>query len=377
MRVSSNRPNLRYRICHLPSSRVHRSRENILVDSTVQACRNAEKRYENDRLARFICYVREKRIGSVIAEELDCHFYHATLDGDDRDEVASAWRSGIRSPIIIATTAFGAGVDYASVRTIIHVDAPAGMLDYAQETGRAGRDGLYADCLVLLPSGWKVDWSRGYRSDFLTEDSRQMTRLLESKAPLCIRMQLTRYLDGGVGVACDAAVAHDSAGASGNAQCSHCIQSTELDDIQHLDFERELTPMKRVERQNSLSSMGSVQSQAASLKSLSPSSTEMIESVNGLSSDDITYSRSNKEKDIGLSSDDEGLSSTDEEFSSTNEEFQAKTAKRKEGDQIPIYSQAEVYAAAEAMPRLQAIAALHGLQLYEARVTAWSSRCIP
>lgn len=60
---------------------------------------------------------------------------------------------------MVATTALGAGVDYASVRYILHVGAPTGMLDYAQETGRARRDGLQAECITLLAYGWVVEWN--------------------------------------------------------------------------------------------------------------------------------------------------------------------------------------------------------------------------
>jgi len=53
-------------------------------------------------------------------------------------------------------------MDYTSVRCVLHVDTPASMVDYAQETRRASRDGLQAEYIVLLPPRWQVTWQRGF-----------------------------------------------------------------------------------------------------------------------------------------------------------------------------------------------------------------------
>jgi superfamily II DNA helicase RecQ len=55
--------------------------------------------------------------------------------------------------MVVATSALRAGMDYASVSLILHLDAPTGLLDYAQETDHAGRAGAPADCLILPPPG--------------------------------------------------------------------------------------------------------------------------------------------------------------------------------------------------------------------------------
>lgn len=103
---------------------------------------------------RVICYVRTKPLGLVVSEELGCHLYPADLEG--RDRTLDAWRRGMRSTLIVATSALGARLDYPYVRCIVHAGAPTGMLDYAQETGRSGRDGLHADCLTVLLPTWQV-----------------------------------------------------------------------------------------------------------------------------------------------------------------------------------------------------------------------------
>ena len=131
-----------------------------------------------DLKGRVICYIHRTAIGIVLAEELRCHLYHAK--SEDRKEILTAWRQGKGSSVIIATTTLGIGVDYPSVRSVIYVDTPTGMLDYVQETGRAGRDGLHADCLILLAKGWVVTWDREIQARFVNEDRQQMTNYLQS-----------------------------------------------------------------------------------------------------------------------------------------------------------------------------------------------------
>lgn len=78
---------------------------------------------------------------------MGCYFHHANMP--HRETVLTAWHWGTGSPMIVATSALSAGVDYASVRLILHLDAPTALPDYAKKTGRAGRDGAQADCLIL------------------------------------------------------------------------------------------------------------------------------------------------------------------------------------------------------------------------------------
>ncbi len=78
--------------------------------------------------------------------------YHAGLEGETRERNQTAFiRDDVR--VMVATIAFGMGIDKPDVRFVLHVDLPKDIECYYQEIGRAGRDGLRADCLLLFSFG--------------------------------------------------------------------------------------------------------------------------------------------------------------------------------------------------------------------------------
>ena len=209
-RVSSDRPNLAYSVQSLENSappissalQAPRSADDRLVHAVTELCRQDVRQWRagspHDRAtARGLCFVRQKQMGTWLAQSLDCEFYHAGLPACERASILTAWSQGGRSPFLVATSALGAGVDCPSVRRVIHVDAPEGLVAYGQETGRAGRDGMPADCTIILPPKWSVGWDRCYRSNFLDQDVAFMTSYLRTQH--CLRQLLTNYLDGSLG----------------------------------------------------------------------------------------------------------------------------------------------------------------------------------
>ena len=92
-----------------------------------------------------IVYVRTRRRAFEISQFLDMHNikslpYHAGMQADDRERVQQSWMKN-EVDCIVATSAFGMGVDKGDVRIVIHMDLPPSLEDYYQEIGRAGRDG--------------------------------------------------------------------------------------------------------------------------------------------------------------------------------------------------------------------------------------------
>lgn len=107
-----------------------------------------------------IVYVRNRRKTKEIAEllkneQITAEFYHAGLDDAAKDIREQLWKSG-KSRVMVATNAFGMGIDKADVRLVVHMDLPDSIEAYFQEAGRAGRDGEKAYSVVLYSNSDKT-----------------------------------------------------------------------------------------------------------------------------------------------------------------------------------------------------------------------------
>ena len=117
-----------------------------------------------------IVYVRSRGGTKEIATKLtqngiSADFYHAGLGPEIRDKKQDEWKSG-KTKVIVATNAFGMGIDKADVQVVVHMDVPDSLEAYFQEAGRAGRNERRAYAVLLYNQSDKVKFEQRFRSEF-------------------------------------------------------------------------------------------------------------------------------------------------------------------------------------------------------------------
>jgi ATP-dependent DNA helicase RecQ len=137
--TGAHRPNLSYRVRPV-SSEADKQRQ--LMDIV------------HNRAGATIVYAATVRHVEALhalfrGEGLPATSYHGRQRAPARAEAQDAFMTGA-VPIIIATNAFGMGIDKPDIRTVVHYDLPASLEVYSQESGRAGRDGEPAECILLF-----------------------------------------------------------------------------------------------------------------------------------------------------------------------------------------------------------------------------------
>ena len=142
---SFDRPNLSYRV--LPR-----------VEPLKQTLEMIERHAGE---AGIIYCIRKKDVDELTASlrkrGIDARPYHAGLTKEERTATQDAF-AGEECNIVVATVAFGMGIDRSNIRFVLHTGLPKSIEHYQQESGRAGRDGLEADCVLLYSAADVLLW---------------------------------------------------------------------------------------------------------------------------------------------------------------------------------------------------------------------------
>ena len=166
--------------------------------------------------------------------------YHGGMSADAREKAQRDFVTD-RVPVVVATNAFGMGIDKSNVRFVIHHNMPESIEAYYQEAGRAGRDGEPSRCTLLWNESDIVTRRRLLDSDYenerLTPEEQEAVRaskrrLLDAKVGYCrttdcLHAYMTRYF----GETAGAAAKTDGKCVGGCANCEHTFETIDVTDI--------------------------------------------------------------------------------------------------------------------------------------------------
>jgi ATP-dependent DNA helicase RecQ len=174
-----DRPNLTYRV--VPRTDTFRQTADVISRHAGEAV---------------IVYCLSRKDAERLAEDLqgegvEAQPYHAGLSPDRRRRTQEAFASETLN-VVTATVAFGMGIDRSNVRCIVHAAMPKSIEHYQQETGRDGRDGLEAECVLLYSPADAMRWDRLIRES--AESAVDPVMVIEAQSRLLEQMK--RFCNG-------------------------------------------------------------------------------------------------------------------------------------------------------------------------------------
>ena len=173
-----DRVNLYYRVVQtLSIDRETASIANILKKPLLIFCRS---RTDTEITARFLRRVLESK---------DIFFYHAGLEKEEKNNVEK-WFFNSKTGILVATCAYGMGIDKPDIRTVIHRNTPQSVEAYLHEAGRGGRDGDISEAVLLFDPTQKIKFCEEKDKNFS-----RMTQMLDyaKNNSVCRRHKLLSY----------------------------------------------------------------------------------------------------------------------------------------------------------------------------------------
>jgi superfamily II DNA helicase RecQ len=169
-----------------------RTRYNVLVLDGEQFDQLADEQIQNmlsscEEMDKVLVFCRSKKMSETWAKRWDCEWFNS--DTKNKAEVLESWTSGL----MFATGSLGAGVDIMSIRAVIHVGEPYGMINFDQEVGRGGRGGEMVESLTLLSDDEEMKL-RQRKVHTLSQDEKAMHEFLTTNK--CRRTGMSVYLNG-------------------------------------------------------------------------------------------------------------------------------------------------------------------------------------